>query len=119
MNYVAEIIRRNHCRTNDHTAGSWLLKGRAGVGLITTEHSSSAYGMPVATVDKWGGLIDYSDIKSISLMMPGIIADYRAIMDPGNSMEHKDFPRSITPADIGEVSSKLSAFGIEIEIYGG
>lgn len=118
MNFVAEIRRREHCRGNQ-TLGSWLLNGRSRVGALTTEHSASSYGQPVALVGEWGDHpLDYSDIKSIDLMMPGTMDDYLAVMDSGNPMEHKDFPRAISNEVVRDVSRALAPFGIEVRRYG-
>lgn len=119
MRFVVEIRRREHCRGNQ-TQGSWLLTGRSRVGTLTTEHSASSYGQPVALVPQWSGQpLNYSDIESIDLMMPGAMDDYRAIVEEGNPMEHKDFPRSITHQDVAAVSRSLAPFGITVGCYGG
>jgi hypothetical protein len=120
MNFIAEIIRHDHCRPADQSFAAWKLKGKQRVGVITTEHSASHYGHPVILVEQWGGLLDYSDIKSIELMMPGTMDDYQSVMDAKeNPMEHSEWPCGITETDVAEIAANLAPFGIEVNAYGG
>ena len=120
MNFIAEIIRHDHCRPADQSFFAWKLKGKQSVGTVTTEHSASSYGQPVILVESWGGLVDYTDIKSIELMMPGTMADYQAVIDAKtNPMQPYEFPYGITESYIAEIEAKLAPFGIEVNVYGG
>lgn len=62
----AEITRKDSCK-KDMSNSAWLLTGRSRVGELTTDHAASSYGQPVAVVEEWGGLLNYSDIESIDL----------------------------------------------------
>jgi len=88
----AEITRKDSCK-GEMSNGEWLLKGRSRVGELTTDHAASSYGQPVAVVSEWGGLLNYSDIKSIDLF-------------------------DATNEELADAQEKLAPFGIKVGHYG-